>query len=112
MLRRPDAPWRGGRSRDLLKVKSFADDEALVVGHERGAGRLAGLVGALVCRTRAGATFKIGSGFTDAARALDAAPAVGSVVTFRYFQLTVDGIPRFPTFVRERADADAGEFGA
>ena len=111
MLRRAEALWRGGRSSDLLKVKSAADDEALVLAHERGAGRLAGRLGALVCRTRGGATFKVGSGFTDAERALDAAPAVGSVVTFRFLGVTDDGIPRFPTFVRERPDVDAGEFG-
>ena len=65
------------------KVKSFIDDEALVVGHEAGKKRLKGLVGALACRTRTGVRFKVGSGFTDAQRADDEIPPVGSVVTFR-----------------------------
>ena len=87
MLRRAGAPHRGGRTADLLKVKEFKDDEAIVVGHEEGAGRLGGLLGALVCRARNGAVFKVGSGFSDAERSFSRAPAVGSVITYKFFEV-------------------------
>src|SRR5205085_10981202 len=39
MLRQPGSKYVAGRSTTLLKVKSFHDAEALVVGHQAGAGR-------------------------------------------------------------------------
>ena len=59
---------------------------------------------------RAGARFKVGSGLTDAQRARAAAPPVGAVITFKYFELTVARVPRFPTFLRLRPDVDARDF--
>lgn len=104
MLRSASAAHRGGRSSDLLKVKSFHDDEALVTAHEEGKGKYQGQVGSLVCITKTGARFKCGSGLTDAMRTKRGAPAPGTVITFKYFELTKDGIPRFPTFLRVRPD--------
>ena len=101
-------PSAGGRTHDLLKVKTFKDDEALVVGHEMGQGRNDGRVGALRCRLRSGVLFSCGSGLSDAERS--APPAVGSVVTVQFFELSKDGVPRFPTFQRVRGDVGAEEF--
>jgi DNA ligase-1 len=39
MLRQPGSRYEAGRSATLLKIKSFHDAEAVVVGHEPGAGR-------------------------------------------------------------------------
>jgi DNA ligase-1 len=110
MLRSATAPHRGGRSSDLLKVKSFHDDEALVLDHEAGKGKYQGQVGSLVCITRQGARFKVGSGLVDAMRGYKQAPQPGTVITFKYFELTKDGIPRFPTFLRVRPDVHKSEF--
>lgn len=110
MLRKAAAVHRGGRSADLLKVKDFKDDEAIVVKHEEGEGRHQGRVGALVCKARNGKMFKVGSGFTDEQRAFNKAPKAGTVITYKFFELTTDGIPRFPTFLRVRPDVDASEF--
>lgn len=52
-------------------------------------------------------TFKIGSGFTAAQRAELWAlrdDLRGKLVTFKYQELTVDGVPRFPTFKGFRED--------
>ena len=46
--------------------------------------------------------FKVGSGFSDHEREWENAPRIGSVITYRYFELTNAGKPRFPTFVRVR----------
>ena len=111
MLRKPDSKHRGGRTADLLKVKSFHDDEALVIGYEDGKGKYDGLVGSLVCITKAGERFKVGSGLTDNLRGFNTIP-IGSVITFKYFELTKDGIPRFPTYMRIRPDVDKSVFPA
>lgn len=110
MLRNPTAAHRGGRTSDLLKVKSFHDDEALVTGYEAGKGKHHGRMGAVVCKLRSGKVFKVGSGFTDQQRETQNRPKVGDVITFKYFELTVDKIPRFPTFLRARPDVSADEF--
>jgi DNA ligase-1 len=46
----------------------------------------------------------VGTGFTDAER--EQPPAVGTTITFRYQELTDRGVPRFPSFVRVRQDAE------
>lgn len=35
MLRKPGSAYEGCRSHALLKVKTFRDDEALVLGHQK-----------------------------------------------------------------------------
>lgn len=104
MLRNPTAEYKGGRTSDLLKVKKFHDAEARVVGQEEGKGRNAGRLGSLVCTMMSGdgKQFKVGSGFTDSEREWENCPHVGSVISYRYFELTNDGKPRFPTFARVR----------
>lgn len=104
VLRHPTASHRAGRTPDLLKVKSAHDDEAMVDAHIEGKGKHTGRLGALSCHLRSGKQFKIGTGFSDAERLTP--PSVGSVVTFRYSELTEGGIPRFPAFLRIRPDVD------
>lgn len=104
MLRQPGSRYEVGRSTSLLKVKTFHDAEGRVIGHVPGAGKHKGRLGAVVCELPSGATFNIGTGFSDAER--KAPPPIGSVVTFRYQELTDDGIPRFPTWVGVRIDAE------
>merc|ERR1712100_610861 len=90
------AEHRGGRTSDLLKVKSFFDAEAVVLAHIEGKGKNQGRMGALECRNKAGKVFRLGTGFSEKDR--DTPPLVGSVVTFAYTELTTAGIPRFPVF--------------
>ena len=101
MLHRADAPYRGVRSDDLLKVKTHDDAEARVVGYLPGQGKHAGRLGALLVETPQGVRFKLGTGFNDAQR--DAPPPMGSTVTYRYRGLNDGGVPRFASFVRVRA---------
>jgi DNA ligase-1 len=103
MLRRPGSKYEVGRSTSLLKVKSFHDSEARVVGHEPGAGRHKGRLGALLVELTNGTRFAVGTGFSDAER--EHPPAIGSVITFRYQELSDGGVPRFPSFIGVRADA-------
>ena len=99
MLRQPASLYEVGRSSTLLKVKTFHDAEAIVVDYEKGKGRHKGRMGALICKDRTtGVEFKVGTGFTDAQRTNP--PAIGSVITYRFQELTDGGKPRFPAFVR------------
>ena len=102
MLHRDDAPYRSGRSGDLLKVKPYADAEARVIAHVPGQGKYAGMLGSLEVETPEGNRFRIGTGFSDAERRDP--PPVGSLVTYRYRGFTGTGIPRFASFLRVRED--------
>jgi len=99
MLRKPGSAYEQKRSASLLKYKPFESDEAIVIGHEQGEGRLTGLVGALVCRWK-DKIFNVGTGLSDALRA--APPAIGAAVTFGFCGLTDGGTPRFPSFIDVR----------
>lgn len=98
MLRQPASYYEAGRSRTLLKVKTFRDAEARVVEHIPGRGRHKGRMGALRVMLPNGTCFSVGSGFSDAER--EEPPPIGATITFRYQELTDGGVPRFPTFVR------------
>ena len=100
MLRDPTSEYAHTRSSKLLKVKVFHDTEAVVIGHNDGDGRNAGRVGALVCKMPSGKTFKCGSGLSDDDR--ENPPPIGCTITYRYFEVTNAGVPRFPSFLRIR----------
>lgn len=106
MLRQPGSMYEEGRSRTLLKVKSFKDDEALVVGHEPGKGKHKGRLGKLVVRWTNPAgkevDFGVGTGFSDKER--EDPPTIGSKITFKYQELTDGGVPRFPSYIGVRLD--------
>jgi DNA ligase-1 len=110
MLRQPGSKYEVGRSTTLLKVKTFHDAEARVIEHLPGAGRHKGRMGALAVELPDGTTFSVGTGFSDAQR--QSPPAIGSLITFRYQELSDRGVPRFPSFVCVRPEGDAAPTAA
>jgi DNA ligase-1 len=104
MLHNPDALYEKKRSKNLLKVKSFSDGEATVIGYSPGSGKYEGKTGALKVKTDEGLAFKLGTGLKDADR--ENPPAIGSIVTYRYNDTTKNGIPRFPRYIGIRIDSD------
>jgi DNA ligase-1 len=100
MLHRADAAYETGRSATLLKLTPWLDAEATVVGHLPGKGKHAGKVGALRMEMPDGRRFSLGSGLSDALRREP--PPVGTLVTYRYRELTPGGMPRFPRYLRVR----------
>jgi DNA ligase-1 len=102
MLRQPGSLYESGRSYSLLKVKTFHDAEGRVIGYEPGKGKHKGRIGALQIRAANGVEFKVGTGFSDKER--ENPPAVGSVITYRYQELTRDNVPRFPSYVGQPVD--------
>lgn len=87
-----------GRSDVLLKLKPVQDAEAVVIGHIAGNGKYKGMTGALDVKTADGQRFKIGTGLSDADRKQP--PAIGSIITYNYRDLTPSGKPRFASFLR------------
>jgi len=102
MLREPQSKYVAGRSTTLLKLKTFHDAEALVIGHTPGAGRHKGRLGALAVQLADGTKLRVGTGLSDAER--NCPPPVGATITFRYQELSEGGVPRFPSFVGVRHD--------
>ncbi|CAF2973551.1 unnamed protein product [Rotaria socialis] len=102
MLRKPGSRYENKRSSTLLKVKTFYDEEALVIGHKPGKGNCTGMLGALECQLPNGKRFDVGSGFTMDQRRKP--PKKGSVITFKFQELSNAGSPRFPVFLRLRTD--------
>jgi DNA ligase-1 len=98
MARRADAPVKNKRSKALLKVKTFKDAEARILGKVEGQGKYTGMLGAFRCQYN-GKEFEIGSGFDDNQRQEFWEMAeLPELVNFKFFELTDDAIPRFPIF--------------
>jgi DNA ligase 1 len=100
MIKDPNSAYEGKRSKKLLKVKVFQDAEAKVLAIEKGQGRLANLMGKILVKDiKSGVEFRIGTGFDDAKR--KSPPKIGTIVTYKFQNLTDAGIPRFPVYMRD-----------
>jgi len=102
MLHLASAPYQTGRQDVLLKLKPVLDAEAKVIGYRPGKGKFIGMLGSLELETDAGIRFRLGVGFKNADRLNP--PPIGSRVAFTYRGLTKNGVPRFASFFRVRAD--------
>ncbi len=114
VVREPNVPYERKRSKNALKYKKFKDAECEVTAINAGTGKYAGLMGSVTCKAlsasgsnsdeqiASGVKFKIGSGFSDRDRANP--PKIGSIITYKYQNLTAKGVPRFPVFLRVRED--------
>jgi DNA ligase-1 len=91
-----------GRSDSILKVKLAQDMEGKVVGYKAGTGKYKGMMGSLKVELDNGKQLYIGTGFSDETRKNP--PAIGSIITFKYFGFTKSGKPRFASYMRVRKD--------
>ena len=107
MLRKPQSEYERSRSATLLKVKKFLDTEVTVSSYEAGKGRHKGRVGALWVRLSNGKECKVGTGLKDKDR--ENPPAVGSIITVKYQEITPDGVLRFPVYVGVRPDGNPNQ---
>lgn len=89
---------KNNRCWHLLKRKDWQDDEYICIGIEEGEGKLAGTVGALVCRVNTSDEVRVGSGLTDEQRHFYwRNPPIGKLIKVKYLVLSSDGIPLNPT---------------
>ncbi|MCP4490467.1 MAG: DNA ligase [Gammaproteobacteria bacterium] len=100
MLHRGASYYKNLRSNDLLKLKQYSDAEALVIKHLPGKGKFKGHMGSILVEMPNKKRFKIGSGFSDHERSNP--PPIGAVITYKYYGLTNNGMPRFASFLRVR----------
>ena len=98
MLHHGASHYRSGRTDKLLKVKLYQDTEARVLKHIPGKGKFLNMLGALLVETEDGLRFRIGTGFSHAERKHP--PPIGSLITYKYFGKTRNGIPRFASYLR------------
>lgn len=97
---RIDAPYESKRSKSLLKRKEFQDAEYKVIDIEEGNGNRSGTAKHLVCYcplTDQTFNSNIKGNFDYLAEILNnSEDYIGKLVTIKFFELTPDGIPRFP----------------
>jgi len=62
------------------------------------------MTGALKCEMESGKKFNVGTGLSDKQRRNP--PKIGSIITYRFQELTRDGVPRFPSYIGEPIDKD------
>jgi len=86
-----------GRSENILKVKKFLDDEAEVISQNF---RKDGTLKSLRVKLKNGVKFNLGNGFKNSDRLNP--PKVGDIITFKYYDLTKNGKPKFASFLRVR----------
>jgi|SaaInlStandDraft_1057018.scaffolds.fasta_scaffold26168_2 hypothetical protein len=105
MIRNKDGEYGiNKRSKNLQKFKEFYDQEFQIVGYEEGTGNDAGTV-IWVCMTEQGDLFKARPKGTREERTeyfQKGDDFIGATLTVRYFEMTDDGIPRFPVGVAIR----------
>lgn len=115
VVREPNTPYERKRSKNALKFKKFKDAECEVIAINKGSGKYAKFTGSLTCKAlggkqdeekagepKSGTIFKIGSGLSDKNR--QDPPKIGSIITYKFQNLTANGKPRFPIFLRVRED--------
>jgi DNA ligase-1 len=104
MLHLGSSRYHAARDDELLKLKRYFDAEAKVLEYIPGNGKFKGLMGSLLVEAinqpQQLKRFKIGSGFSHAERR--APPPIGSIITYKYFGLTRNQVPRFASFMRVR----------
>lgn len=131
IIRHPHTVWEPARLHTILKLKAERDAEASIIGYisgretDRGS-KLRGLIGAFILQMEDGTKFEL-SGFTDEERQLETTEAFqwaydnpgevippdfealhfkrGDVVTFKYRELTKDGVPSEARYWRKRIHA-------
>ena len=102
---RSNEPYENKRSKTLLKRKDFQDREYTVLGWREGVGNRAGTIGHLSFETEDGVSFNsnVKGCFEYLASLLKQADnLVGKQATIKFFQLTPDGVPRFPYVIAIR----------
>jgi DNA ligase-1 len=96
---RIDSKYENKRSKNLLKHKSFVDDEYTILDIVEGEGNRTGTAGYMVFETIDGKPFKsnVKGTWEETAEMLKSKKKlIGKQATIKYFNLTPDGIPRFP----------------
>ena len=102
---RLDGPYENKRSPRLLKRKEFIDEEYTILGYEEGEGNRAGTIKHFKFKNKDGKEFNsnVKGSFSYLTKLLEIADTlIGKDATIKYFNLTPDGVPRFPYVIAIR----------
>lgn len=111
MIRAPKIEYLPKRTRLLLKLKPEEEGECIILGtgHKEGKGQFEGLLGSFHCELiergkRTGRTFYVGGMKRSIRINYNNKDSSGTIITFKYTEMTPDGIPRFPRYKGIRED--------
>jgi ATP-dependent DNA ligase len=96
---RTNGKYENKRSKFLMKHKSFIDEEYTIVDVCEGEGNKTNMVGYMTFKTADGKPFKsnVKATFEESEEMFrNRKQLIGKQATIKYFNLTPDGIPRFP----------------
>jgi DNA ligase 1 len=99
---RTNSHYENKRSKSLLKRKEFSDDEYEILVVNEGTGKLAGRVGNMLFKSKSGHYFtSTVNGTQEYLSELwsQRDDLIGKQATIKYFNLTPDGVPRFPKVI-------------
>jgi DNA ligase-1 len=105
MIRTHNGLYENKRSKNLLKYKTFEDDEFEILDVFEGQGKLTGMVGQMLFESKSGKQFySTVNGTQEYLTELwsQKDTLVGKLATVKYFELTIDGVPRFPKVISIR----------
>jgi len=97
ILKNPYLNYENGRTNNILKVKTFFDDEGVVIGHNYNKEKN---FKSLVIKLKNGIVFNLGGGFSNKERLNP--PKIGEIITFKYYGFTKNNKPKFASFLRIR----------
>ena len=100
---RLDKEYESKRSKSLLKHKSFIDEEYTILGIEEGIGNKTGMIGSFIFESKTGKRFNSSPKFNweECTRMWNERDTlIGKSATVKYFNLTPDGVPRFPYVIK------------
>ncbi|ADG92601.1 DNA ligase (ATP) [Arcobacter nitrofigilis DSM 7299] len=96
IIKNPNLEYINKRSANSLKVKKFYDEEGIVQKINYNNKKMK----SLTIKLNNGIIFNLGNGFSDKERLNP--PKVGEQITFKYYDLTKNGKPKFASFLRIR----------
>jgi DNA ligase-1 len=96
MVRVLDSEYENKRSKSLLKHKTFCDAEFEIKGVIEGKGKLTNKVGKLVFD---GFDSAVNGDHEYLEKLFKDGNLIGKRATVKYFELTSDGVPRFPKVI-------------
>jgi DNA ligase-1 len=100
---RLDNKYENKRSKYLLKHKSFIDEEYTILDIVEGIGNKTGMVGSFVFESKTGKRFNSSPKFNweECTKMWNNKESlIGKSATVKYFNLTPDGVPRFPYVIK------------
>jgi len=100
---RLDKEYESKRSKSLLKHKSFIDEEYTILDVVEGEGNKTGMVGSFVFKSKTGHIFNSSPKFNwEECKVMwnNKNELIGKSATVKYFNLTPDGVPRFPYVIK------------